>query len=141
LVGDIIAKLPLTWRGFATSLKHKRQNICVHDLLASLDMEEKAWAKDGLPKTFEGQCNSNFMQHGGQKKGKTKVVQTTNFKKKEKKKLNMSDVECFVCAKTGHFAKTCIERKARKISKGRLTLPTWLLVRLKQQGMVIHILF
>jgi hypothetical protein len=54
-------KLPLTWRGFATSLKHKRQNIGVQDLLASLDMEENARAKDGPPKTFEGQSSANFM--------------------------------------------------------------------------------
>jgi hypothetical protein len=47
VAGGIIAKLPPTWRGFATSLKHKRQNICVQDLLASLDVEEKAWANDG----------------------------------------------------------------------------------------------
>jgi hypothetical protein len=114
VAGSIIAKLPPTWRGFATSMKHKRQNICVQDLLASLDMEEKARAKDGPPKTFEGQSSANFVQYGGQKKGKTKVIQTTNIKKKEKKKLNMSDVECFIYGKTEHFAKKCTERKGKK---------------------------
>jgi hypothetical protein len=104
---------------FATSLKHRRQNFCVQDLLASLDVEEKARAKDGLPKTFEGQSSANFMEHAGQKKGKTKVMQTTNFKKKEMKKLNMSDVECFVCGKTGHFAKQCTERKGKKNQQGK----------------------
>jgi hypothetical protein len=52
-------------------------------------------------------------------KGKTKVFQTTNFKKKEKKKLNMSMVECFVCGKTRHFAKKCTERKGRKNQQGK----------------------
>jgi hypothetical protein len=41
----IIAKLPSLWRNFATSLKHKRQKISVKNLIASLDVEEKAWAK------------------------------------------------------------------------------------------------
>jgi hypothetical protein len=119
VAGGIIDKVPLTWRGFATSLKHKRQNFCVQDLLDSLDMEEKARAKDGPPKTFEGQSSANFMQHAGQKKEKTKVMQITNFKKKKMKKLNMSDVEYFVCGKTGHFAKQCIERKGKKNQQGK----------------------
>jgi hypothetical protein len=42
----ITAKLPSTWRNFATSLKHKRQEISVENLISSLDVEEKAWAKD-----------------------------------------------------------------------------------------------
>jgi hypothetical protein len=82
-------------------------------------VEEKARAKDGLPKTFEGQSSANFMQHASQKKGKTKVIQTTNFKKKEKKRLNMSDVECFICGKIGHFAKKCTERKGKKNQQGK----------------------
>ena len=42
----IIAKLPLSWRNFATTLKHKRQEISVENLIASLDVEEKSRAKD-----------------------------------------------------------------------------------------------
>jgi hypothetical protein len=37
----IIAKLPTSWRDFATSLKHKREDISI-----ALDVEEKARAKD-----------------------------------------------------------------------------------------------
>ena len=46
VAGGIIAKLPPSWRDFATSLKHKRIEISVSDLIASLDVEEKARAKD-----------------------------------------------------------------------------------------------
>ena len=42
----IIAKLPPSWRNFSTTLKHKRQEILVGNLIASLDVEEKAQAKD-----------------------------------------------------------------------------------------------
>ena len=49
VVGGIIAKLPSTWRNFATALKHKRQKIFVEDLLDGLDVEEKARAKDAPP--------------------------------------------------------------------------------------------
>jgi hypothetical protein len=31
VVGDIIAKLPSSWRNFTTTLKHKRQQISIED--------------------------------------------------------------------------------------------------------------
>jgi hypothetical protein len=46
VAGCMIAKLPSSWRNFATALKHKRQKISVENLIASLDVEEKARAKD-----------------------------------------------------------------------------------------------
>ena len=39
VAGGIIAKLPPSWRDFATSLKHKRIDISVSNLIASLDIE------------------------------------------------------------------------------------------------------
>ena len=50
VAGDIIAKLPPSWRDFATALKHRRVSMSVADLLASLDIEEKARAKDNANK-------------------------------------------------------------------------------------------
>jgi hypothetical protein len=46
VVGCIIAKLPSSWRNFVTSLKHKRQKILVENLIASLDVGEKARANN-----------------------------------------------------------------------------------------------
>jgi hypothetical protein len=37
----IIAKLPTSWRGFATSLKHERHEFSVANLIGSLDVKEK----------------------------------------------------------------------------------------------------
>jgi hypothetical protein len=37
----IIAKLPATWRDFATTLKHKREDISTEDLVIALDVEER----------------------------------------------------------------------------------------------------
>ena len=44
IAGGIITKLPPTWRNVATSLKHKRQEFSVPDLIGTLDVEEKARA-------------------------------------------------------------------------------------------------
>jgi hypothetical protein len=47
LAGGIIAKLPPSWNDFTTALKQKRVHMSILDLIASLDVDEKAWAKDG----------------------------------------------------------------------------------------------
>jgi hypothetical protein len=47
VVGCIIAKLPPSWRDFDTTLKDKSTHMSISDLIASLDVEEKARAKDG----------------------------------------------------------------------------------------------
>jgi hypothetical protein len=46
MVGGIIAKLPHTWMDFTTSLKYKRKEFSIADLIGSLDVEEKARVKN-----------------------------------------------------------------------------------------------
>jgi hypothetical protein len=46
VAGGIIAKLPPSWTDFATTLKHKRQEFSMAELIGSLDVEERARAKD-----------------------------------------------------------------------------------------------
>jgi hypothetical protein len=46
VAGGIIAKLPPSWKDFATSLKHKRQEFNVEELIGTLDVEERARIKD-----------------------------------------------------------------------------------------------
>ena len=117
VVGGIIAKLLTSWRDFATTLKHKRTEITVSDLISSLGIEEKTRAKDGRFKVVEGQTSAN-MEHqphhndnGGKGKSKNnKPMQTTTFKKKK----NKENEDCFVCSSTDHRAKKCRHRKGRK---------------------------
>jgi hypothetical protein len=61
VAGYIIAKLPSSLWNCATSLKHKRQKISVENLIASLDVEEKARAKDNIEKGNEDKASAHFI--------------------------------------------------------------------------------
>ena len=50
VVACIFTKLPQTWTYFSTSLKHKRQELDIADLIGCLDVEEKGRAKDARDK-------------------------------------------------------------------------------------------
>ena len=58
VAGGIIAKLPLSSSDFDTSLKHKRQEFSVTDLIGSLGVEEKARAKDNRGKKYQAGADS-----------------------------------------------------------------------------------
>ena len=118
MAGGIISKLPPFWRDFATSLKHKRQEFSVAGLIGSLDVEEKARAKDtrgkGVVETSNAnmvQKKNNFNAHNKKKnkppQNQTKTKQTTTFKNKKKG-------VCFVCESLDHFASQCLNRKGKK---------------------------
>jgi hypothetical protein len=61
LAGGIIAKLPPSWRDFITALKYKSVHMPTSNLITSLDVDEKAQAKDGRFKGAEGQSSVNMV--------------------------------------------------------------------------------
>jgi hypothetical protein len=67
----IIAKFPPSWKDFATSLKHKRQEFNVEELIDTLYVEERARTKDNGKGVETSTAN---------------VVQKRHFRKFNKKK-------------------------------------------------------
>ena len=61
VAGGIISKLPSSWKDFATSLKHKRQALTIDGLIGTLDVEEKARAKDARGKGIVVTSSANFV--------------------------------------------------------------------------------
>ena len=89
MAAGIIAKLPASWRDFATTLKHKREDISIEDLIIALDVEEKASANIIVNKpAYMGKATGK-MNYGGKPK------KTTNFKKKSEKDEKIR--ACYVC--------------------------------------------
>nr|XP_040242214.2 uncharacterized protein LOC120962549 [Aegilops tauschii subsp. strangulata] len=124
VAGGIIAKLPPSWNNFATSLKHKRQEFSVADLIGTLDVEEKARAKDTRARVAEGgssahmvqkknfqpnkfKNNKNKTQGKGKFDTKNKPSHSTNFKKNSHKK---GKGLCHVCGDPNHWAPKCPNR-------------------------------
>jgi len=114
VVGVIVSKLPPSWRDFATLVNHRRQEFTIDGLIGTIDVEEKARAKDTRGKGVVGASCANFVQKNNSHKNKkkppqnqTKAKQTTTFKKKKKG-------ACYVCDSTDHFAAKCPNRKGKK---------------------------
>jgi hypothetical protein len=61
MAGGIIVKLPPSWKDFATSLKHERQEFSMAKLIGSLDVEERERAKDTRGKGGEA-SSANMVQ-------------------------------------------------------------------------------
>ncbi|KAF8720947.1 hypothetical protein HU200_023353 [Digitaria exilis] len=96
VAGAIISKLPSSWKDFATSLKHKRQEFTIDGLIGALDIEEKARAKDTRGKRVVG-ASANFVQKNsnGQKnnshKGKKKPQLPPNHSKAKQTTLDIEE--------------------------------------------------
>jgi hypothetical protein len=71
VAGGIITKLPPSWKDFDTSLKYKRQEFNVEELIGTLDVEERARTKDNGKGVETSTAN---------------MVQKRNFRKFNKKK-------------------------------------------------------
>jgi hypothetical protein len=92
--------------------------MSVSDLIASLDVEEKARVKDERSKGVEGQTSANIVCQPWSH-GKAKAKQNKNNKPKKsttfkKKKINENE-GCFICGFTGHWVKKCPHRKGREL--------------------------
>ena len=75
VAGGIIAKLPPSWKDFATSLKHKRQEFNVEELIGTLDVEERARAKDNGKSVETSTANVVQKRNSGFRKYKKKKNQ------------------------------------------------------------------
>jgi hypothetical protein len=132
VAGGIIAKLPPSWKDFATSLKHKRQEFNVEELICTLNVEERARTKDNGKGVDTSTANvvqkrnfRKFIKKKNQNKQENtnKPVQTTQFKKKNNNN-NKGKGGCFVCGNDQHWARECPDRKFTRDKKSANVVTT-----------------
>jgi hypothetical protein len=114
VAGGIIAKLPLSWKNFATSLKHKRQRFNVADLIGTLDVEERARAKERHGKGVQS-SSANAVQK------KKSNFNASHKKRKEKKR------------KRGQIIQPILRRKREENHKAVLFAGAWSIGRVNAQ--------
>jgi hypothetical protein len=131
VAGGIIAKLSASWKDFATSLKHKRQEFNVEELIGTLDVEERARTKDNGKCVETSTANvvqkRNFRKFNKKKnqnkqENTNKHVQTAQFKKK--KNNNKRKGGCFVCGSDQHWSRECPDRKFTQDKKSANVVTT-----------------
>jgi tartrate dehydratase alpha subunit/fumarate hydratase class I-like protein len=120
-------------------MKHKRQEFSIAELIGSLDIDEKARAKDTHKKGVESstanmvQRKNNNASHNKKKKNmkenNSKPNQTTTFKKKK-----------VVALFAGAMSTRQVRAQTVNSSKKR-KLQTWLLARLKEKHLGMEILY
>jgi hypothetical protein len=131
----IIAKLPPSWKDFATSLKHKRQEFNVEELIGTLDVEERARTKNNGKGVEISTANvvqkRNFRKFNKKKnqnkqENTNKPVQTAQLKKKKKNNNNNNKGKggCFVCGSDQHWARECPDRKFTRDKKSANVVTT-----------------
>ncbi|KAJ9557199.1 hypothetical protein OSB04_011813 [Centaurea solstitialis] len=97
-VGEILDKLPPSWKDFSKRMMHKSEDYSLDDMLKHLRIEEEARNRD---KKSRNPVNVNSVQAGGKNKGK---LNSGGPSKKNGK--------CHVCGETGHYARECKQRKS-----------------------------
>ncbi|XP_022873473.1 uncharacterized protein LOC111392372, partial [Olea europaea var. sylvestris] len=114
-VGAIIAKLLGTWKGYRKKIMHSSEDYSLEQLQRHLRIEEESRLRDRGENSSEGTSKANAIEKSEPPRKTNKRKPSRNFNKFKKKNKG----GCFVCGKSGHYAKDCRHRK-RNNSEGKI---------------------
>jgi hypothetical protein len=127
---------------FATSLKHKRKEFSIADLIGSLDVEEKARAKDTRRKGVVGTSSANVVQKNNSNKS-----HNNNKKKTSKRTPQRLNKQPILRRRTREIALSAVILVISPVNVRTVSGRTiknqqiWLLAKLlEHRGMVIYYL-
>ncbi|CAM8968501.1 unnamed protein product [Rhodiola kirilowii] len=117
-VSSIIDKLPPAWKDFHRTLKHKKEDISLVELVKELRMEEELRVREkdsmevdtNLPKVNVLETSSQKMNKNKGKKRPNEYVSKGPNKRKHPSKENV----CWTCGKAGHFKRDCRVGKGKR---------------------------
>ena len=125
-VGAIIVKLPSSWNGYRKKLLHNSEDYSFEQLMKYLQIEEESKVHEKLENVSIG---SSSRAHDVDKPKKSKKTRKNALgPKKDQDKLknsnkNKPNVGCFVCGKSGQFARDCRHTMAKR-TKSMQPIPT-----------------
>ena len=135
VAGGIISKLPPSWRDFATSLKHKRQEFTIDGLIGTLHVEKKARAKDIRGKGVVGASSANLVQKNNSHKNKKSHRRTNKRLSRQPPSRRRRRRELAMCA----LVRNTLLQSVRTAKA--TTSPTWSLASLEEhRGTIIYYL-
>lgn len=124
IVGSLIEKLPDSWKDYKNTMKHKRKDMTLEELIVHIRIEEKNRNLDKTAKAKEMSSKANLVddrkpRHPFNKHPKHEHKYNPGPKAKPnqfKPKTSKPKGDCFVCGRSGHYAAQCKFKKGNNQS-------------------------
>jgi len=113
VVSCIIDKLPPSWKDYKKSLRNKKEDMNLEDLLAQIQLEQQSRIQE---REGEERSHDVHMVAGNKRKRESYGNQSKKQKKSSDKQKKTDSKGCWRCRKPGHFKRDC--RSLKKNANG-----------------------